>query len=252
VKKVLFVLTVLCIFMLQLYCVSGVVLDIGRNPKLYYELQMRENVPETAGISEEDLLRLDKCLALSLYMEDVDVLRSEWVDGEKVPLTVEVHGVQQPAFNDREIRHMQDCAELFARLDDVHMVCLWITFALEAIACMIYVLDDKIKEGTPGLWKPCWIAAGAIFVPLAIFGIWAAIDFSSAFTFFHKMLFTNDLWLLNPATDLLIRICPQSMFMSMGLRIAIRSGLILLGLPLVLTLLHILDKHRKHTPEPTN
>ena len=52
---------------------------------------------------------------------------------------------------------------------------------------------------------------------------------------FHLLFFTNDLWLLDPATDLLIRICPQSMFAEMGLRIARRAAFMLLGVPLVLT-----------------
>ena len=82
---------------------------------------------------------------------------------------------------------------------------------------------------------PLWIGSLILTVPLAIFALWAAVDFSSAFNFFHRILFTNDLWLLNPETDLLIRICPSSMFESMGLRIALRAGVILLGVPVLLT-----------------
>lgn len=249
-KKVLFVLTVLCIFMLQFLCISNAVQDVGINPKLYYKLQMRENVPETAGISEEDLLRLDKWLALCLIVDDADVLRSEWVDGEEVPLTVEVHGVRQPAFNEREISHMQDCADLFFWLNEVDMACLWAIFGLAAIASSIYVLDDKIREGTHGLWKAYWIASGAIFIPLVVLGVWAAIDFNSAFDFFHRILFTNDLWLLNPETDLLINICPPSMFVNMGLRIAFRSFAVLFGFPLLLTIItRIAERRKKVSPD---
>ena len=46
---------------------------------------------------------------------------------------------------------------------------------------------------------------------------------NSAFNFFHEVLFTNDLWLLDYRTDLLIRLCPASMFMNMGVRIGIYS-----------------------------
>ena len=82
-----------------------------------------------------------------------------------------------------------------------------------------------------------WIGSLILIVPLGVFALWAAIDFNSAFNFFHRILFTNDLWLLNPETDLLIRICPSSMFESMGLRIALRAGVILLGVPLLMTIL---------------
>ena len=108
------------------------------------------------------------------------------------------------------------------------------------------ILEWKEKPARAGSVAPVWIASLILIVPLAIFGIWAAIDFNSAFNFFHRLLFTNDLWLLNPATDLLIRICPSSMFANMGLRIALRSAVILLGVPLLLTILKwISDRVRK-------
>jgi integral membrane protein (TIGR01906 family) len=66
-----------------------------------------------------------------------------------------------------------------------------------------------------------WLSPLILLVPLGAFAIWAAVDFDGAFTFFHRLLFTNDLWLLDPRTDLLIRICPESMFAAMGLRIAL-------------------------------
>ena len=97
-----------------------------------------------------------------------------------------------------------------------------------------------------------WIASLILIVPLAIFGIWAAVDFNSAFNFFHRILFTNDLWLLNPETDLLIRICPSSMFANLGLRIALRAAVILLGLPLLLSAIEwISDRVRKRKTNET-
>lgn len=98
---------------------------------------------------------------------------------------------------------------------------------------LILELREKSAR-TVGL-SPLWIGSLMIAVPLAIFGIWAVIDFNSAFNLFHRMLFTNDLWLLNPETDLLIRICPSSMFANMGLRIGLRVALILLGMPVLLS-----------------
>ena len=81
-------------------------------------------------------------------------------------------------------------------------------------------------------------------VPLGLFAAWAALDFSAAFNFFHEMLFTNDLWLLNPATDLLIRICPIGMFMSMGARIGLAVLAWALFLPLLTAALTLRKKER--------
>ena len=53
------------------------------------------------------------------------------------------------------------------------------------------------------------------------------IDFDVLFTRFHHLLFTNDLWLLDPATDAMIRMLPEAFFESMaaqGLSAALIGG----------------------------
>lgn len=247
-RKILFVLQIAFVLVLMLHCVTAVIRDVGLDAELYYELQMREDVPTAAGISEEDLMRLDKRLALSLHAGEVDRLQTEWVDGEELPLTVVVHGVEQPAFNEREILHMQDCCRLFSLLEDVRWACFGVAFVLLAVMCAIYVLLDDLKKMVLDR-RAFWLASGIILVPIAVLGMWAAIDFDSAFTFFHKLLFTNDLWLLDPRTDLLINICPQSMFMRMGLRIALRSAVVLLGVPVLATVLHKQDERKRKQNE---
>ena len=108
-------------------------------------------------------------------------------------------------------------------------------------------LNLRYKKRSPAFWGVVGLGA---FVGVA--GVWAAIDFNSAFNFFHRILFTNDLWLLNPETDLLIRICPSSMFESMGLRIALRAAVILLGVPVLLTVLKwISNRVRKRKTNET-
>ncbi len=41
-------------------------------------------------------------------------------------------------------------------------------------------------------------------------------DFDALFIRFHQLVFTNDLWLLDPATDALIRMLPEPFFESMA------------------------------------
>ncbi|MCT1989293.1 DUF1461 domain-containing protein, partial [Helcococcus kunzii] len=56
-----------------------------------------------------------------------------------------------------------------------------------------------------------------------------SIDFSSAFVKFHKIFFDNDLWLLDPKTDLMIRMLPEKYFLNISIRIFLSfiSGVIL-------------------------
>ena len=71
-----------------------------------------------------------------------------------------------------------------------------------------------------------------LLVPLGAFAAWAAVDFSSAFTFFHEVLFTNDLWLLDAQTDLLVRLLPEQFFIDIAGVIAVRALAYMLAVPL--------------------
>lgn len=203
----------------------GVLLDVGTDWELYYALQMQAEILPEAGISEETLLRLDKVLA--------DCLQN----GELQPVQAEVFGQNQAAFNERETAHMDDCARLFALARRVA--------GLSGVAAILLLLSGGLlcKRFARAL-KGLWGGFAVLLLPVAALGLWAAIDFYAAFNFFHEMLFTNDLWLLNPRTDLLIRICPSSMFAQMGLRIALRFLLLGLGAPALLSVCHALCRNR--------
>ena len=42
--------------------------------------------------------------------------------------------------------------------------------------------------------------------------LWAAVDFDGLFVTFHRVFFSNDLWLLNPREHLLIMLMPTPFF----------------------------------------
>ena len=54
----------------------------------------------------------------------------------------------------------------------------------------------------------------AVLLAIVLAAAWACADFDSLFVLFHRLAFTNNLWLLNPATDLLIRLMPLSFFIT--------------------------------------
>lgn len=64
--------------------------------------------------------------------------------------------------------------------------------------------------------KP-FIAQGLVTIALAgAILLMTLVDFSSAFEKFHKIFFTNDLWILDPRTDVLIQMLPQIFFETMA------------------------------------
>lgn len=213
-------LAVLC-FILILTALHAVGTDSG----LYYVLQMKAGILPAAGIADGDLQTLDAALADYLAGDE-----SALLDAGGGARAVPVDGEFRPAFNAREMAHMADCFGLFALLRKVRR--RLVPWAVMLIAGGAWLLDDRKRIRRCALLSPL-----ILLVPLGAFALWATLDFDGAFTFFHRVLFANDLWLLDWRTDLLIRICPESMFMAMGLRIALWSAAILVAVPAVTVLL---------------
>ena len=201
---------------------------VGTDGKLYDRLQQEAwltmDAASAAGISDDDLRMLDGRLAAYLAGDEAALNEGDGV------VEIPVRGAVQPAFNEKEMTHMADCFRLFALLRKVRS--RLIPWAVLLIVGGAYLLQNRRKARLAA-----WLSPLILLIPLGAFGIWAAIDFDGAFTFFHRVLFSNDLWLLNPATDLLIRICPESMFMGMGLRIGLWGLAALVAVPALATLI---------------
>ena len=81
-------------------------------------------------------------------------------------------------------------------------------------------------------WRAFRCTLLAVLAAVTVVVILAVIDFNRLFVLFHKIAFTNDLWLLNPRTDLLIRLMPIEFFVSYA---AIIGVCWLVGMALLLT-----------------
>ncbi len=232
-RGLVFALNALGWMMLFLALILGVVRGVGSDYELYYRLQKEADILVTAGISDADLLGLDERLSDYLFQNP----RADMAFDNR---ELKVFGINQRPFNERELIHLRDCRKLISIATDVGMNGFLAVFGVLLVFCT----GRKVRRPAP-----IWLASALILLPLAAFALWAAADFNSAFNFFHELLFTNDLWLLNPETDLLIRICPASMFAGLGLRIGARAAGILLGVPALLTLPMKLDKRKRKRNE---
>ncbi len=70
-----------------------------------------------------------------------------------------------------------------------------------------------------------------IAMPVTILSI-AMLNFDKAFIIFHKIAFTNDYWIFDPALDPIINILPQEFF--------IHSFLLIIGIVLMISLILII------------
>jgi len=195
----------------------------GTNGDAYRDMQIENGVKEAEiGISYETLRRLNMALG-------------DYLAGDKDALNVEaeVWGKMQPAFNERELMHMEDVYALFALARSVKRWTGWLALGLLIAATWVRG-RNAWKERLRRL-SPCYrIALLLILLPLGAFAVWAAVDFSAAFTFFHEILFTNDLWLLDYDTDLMIRMLPQGFFEDIALRIVVQLVIFLVLIDLAL------------------
>ena len=158
-----------------------------------------------------------------------------YLQGDDIPFqhVFTANGTQYAAFNQKEQHHMADVQGLFG----LCRVAAW------ACATLCVTLALLLRKDFP--WRTVSRTLIAILATVTVLIILACVDFNSLFVLFHRIAFTNDLWLLNPQTDLLIRLMPLEFFISYA---AIIGGIWLLGmvgLLVVSTILILKAKERE-------
>ena len=116
-------------------------------------------------------------------------------------------------FNEKEVLHMEDVVDLFdyARIIKYVSIVLALLIIVYFIAKKMYLYLAKI------LSLGLFLNHGLIIFLIII----VSTDFNKYFNIFHEIFFSNDLWLLNPKTDLMIQMLPQAFFSTIGLRIGL-------------------------------
>ena len=139
-------------------------------------------------------------------------------DQEKLEILLQQPGRQVfSLFNQKEIDHMIDVKNLiqatllFERIGLVLLLVFFIFFLFREGSKIFYENFKRIILGSFLIWS--------ILLFLIIFGM--IIDFNYTFTLFHKIMFTNDLWILDPNSDFLIMIFPQRFFLEISAAIII-------------------------------
>ena len=119
--------------------------------------------------------------------------------------------ILEPNFNEREILHMRDVQVLFK-----YGFILKYIFVILALAIIIYF---RVKRDVKIVGRYIYKGLFANWILVGILGLMVYFNFDKYFTLFHKIFFSNDLWLLDPETDLLIQMLPEEFFISMAISI---------------------------------
>ena len=181
---------------------TGIIRIIGCSARVYEREMTRFAPPEATGLPAEEYPGMAAHIA--------DYLAGRKDSFQYVITTPD--GESVACFHENELIHMEDCRALI-RLDGI--VCL-ISLAAAAV-CGISIVrgDADSRRGAQRGARSCLWALSVIAAGVAI---WAVIDFEGPFLTFHRIAFRNDLWLMDPRTDLLIRLMPEAMFVDLGLK----------------------------------
>lgn len=164
--------------------------------------------------------------SLNMEMEDVMDVTDKmmaYLIGEYAELSVVtmVDGKEQDFFNEQDRLHMADVKNLF--LGGLKLR----TILLVAFLIMMLILA-AMKADLKVLLPQSYFKALAISAMVtAVLGVLFMTNFNICFVIFHKIFFSNDLWLFDPATDYMIRMLPEGFFFDMVMRI---GGLFILGI----------------------
>lgn len=186
--------------------------------------------------SVTDNIDMDMDSIMYVMDELMDYLHGDRDDLENI--VVEVNGESRDFFSEREKIHMADCKVLFDGGFAVRKASAVIFAAGVIILAALKRFDIK------SFLKNSAVISAVIVAAAVVIGIAAAIDFNACFIVFHKLFFSNDLWLLDPAEDLVINILVEPFFADIALKIALYCAAVLAFLIAVGAALHITDKKR--------
>lgn len=172
----------------------------------YYEWQYeRHNIPDNTKMSINELLKVTS------YM--IDYLQGE---RQSLEMTAIIDGSNQEVFGEREKQHMIDVKKLFTigsylRNISLYLLVIIFIYMIYKNKTLLIVVLSNVKY-----------VFGTIIMLILILGGLLISNFNKYFTIFHKIFFSNDLWLLDPKTDILINIVPEIFFF--------QTAMIILGL----------------------
>ena len=206
----------------MVFCILFSVFTVANTNSFYTKQYIAVGAEKATGMTMEDL---DKTTAMLLdYLND---------RRDDLNLEVEKWGKAEQVFDDRETSHMVDVKNLYATAAKV----MYISLALSA-GILIYLF---IKDGKAGFFtgaiKGYQVAVAISAILIVIFGAAFTFGFNTFWTMFHEVVFTNDLWLLDPRVSTMINMYPLPFWLAMCTSMLTRFAIIFIAIYPVLNTL---------------
>lgn len=114
-------------------------------------------------------------------------------------------------FSQKENRHLKDVSLITRSMGYVRIGAICLVTVL-FIMVMMNKDPEARKKRVDELFRCFTAGSGILLAVFAALAVWGVADFESLFIAFHHAAFNNDLWILNPAKDLLIQMMPFEFF----------------------------------------
>lgn len=192
-------LAALMIVLLAAGVLLGAVCDLATDQTLYaaqsraavaQQLGLADDAQVTAYIGLTEAEQEDAAAGIALYMASA-------AEGETLDL---------PMLSERERLHMQDVRGLIRLAQGGYRLCVTLAVVIAWTGARLRRRHRAVLAGA---------ACGVGVLILVALGVTLALNtvgFERLFVGVHRLLFANDLWLLNPETDILIRMMPETLF----------------------------------------
>ncbi|HLR21044.1 MAG TPA: TIGR01906 family membrane protein [Tissierellaceae bacterium] len=200
------IFSIILIISISLSCLAFSIELNSYNKDFYIKSYKKYEVPKITNKSIEDLSEITDDIISYLKNSGGDELLSKH-------------------FNEKEVLHMRDVQNLFN-------ISRWVKIIGLIVSGMILYYFYRKKEYI-SLGKTLFIGLFINHILFGILAILASIDFNRYFTYFHLLFFSNDLWILNPKTDLMIQMLPEEFFMNIAFRIVLSFFILLAILQIV-------------------
>lgn len=137
--------------------------------------------------------------------------------GEETYFPVTVKGQEVSFLNAKELTHLEEIAGILAKANLVMLVLLVLTVLLTVVL---------VRRGTPrNIAIGTLEGFGVLGVLGAGIGLAAVLDLDRWIDSFHEIFFTGYNWVLNPATDRLIYLCPPRLFQNALIWLGVFEGI---------------------------
>jgi len=209
-------------FMVSLFLLS--IRLLGLEPYFFEWFYAQNDTASQLGMSTPDLMRATK--QLLAYMLD---------KAQSIQSVVMVNNQSTNMFNQREIDHMVDVLVL------IRMMRITMFFSISITAIIIFT--QRTSRSFILLLKQTYgLALGILSGFMGGLTVFALVDFRSFWIVFHQVLFSNDLWLLDPRTDRLINMVPLNFFMTLVFSIIVLGIILNCGYALLIRKLSVKER----------